>query len=189
MVSFKLQGRRQVLSNSVFEVYFDAVGEDNAPVSVEDFLIVRPRVRSGIVGGVIVLPEADGKIGLMSGYRHQFDREIWQAPAGFLEPGEAVEHTALRELREETNLACLPENLESLGEFLPDAGLIDATVSLFLAKDCTMIADGVRESEPGTGALTFFDAPSLKALILEERFIGGATIAACSRWLLTRTAL
>ncbi len=178
-----------MLSNSVFEVYFDAVGEDNAPISVDDFLIVRPKVRVGIVGGVLVLPEADGKIGLMSGYRHQFDRKIWQAPAGFLEPGEAVEHTALRELREETNLTCAPGNLEPLGELLPDAGLIDATVSLFVAKDCTMISGDASEPEPGTGTLTFFDAPSLKSLVLDERFIGSATIAACTRWLLTRMAL
>ena len=94
---FRLDRRRLAAENQKFEVYFDRiVGPEGQ--SIDDFLIVRPRILlDAKVGGVVVLPILDSKIGLMPGYRHQFDQCVWQAPSGFVEPGESAAATARRE--------------------------------------------------------------------------------------------
>ena len=86
-----------------------------------------------MVAGVCILPELDGKIGLMKGYRHQLGREVWQAPAGFVEENEAPVETALRELKEETTLTSAPDKVVPLGMYCPDPGLIEGRVALFYA--------------------------------------------------------
>jgi len=54
-------------------------------------------------GGVVVIAQPQpGTIVLVRQYRHAIGRELWEAPAGKLEPGEDPEAAALRELREET---------------------------------------------------------------------------------------
>lgn len=54
-------------------------------------------------GGVTVLPlEADGTVWCVRQYRYPFSRTLLEVPAGKLEPGEAPELAAARELSEET---------------------------------------------------------------------------------------
>ena len=54
-------------------------------------------------GGVTVLPlEPDGTVWCVRQYRYPFSRTLLEVPAGKLEPGEAPELAAARELSEET---------------------------------------------------------------------------------------
>ena len=167
-------------SNSLFNVYFDhlKVCEN----TVKDYLIVKPKVSIGSdnIVGICVLPEVDLSFGLMIGWRHQFGTKIWQAPAGFVESGEDPSQTALRELREETSLICDPRNLISLGSFIPDAGLLEGKVALFLAKDCEFISQ-IKSNEIGTGDLHFFNTNELMHLICNDSNIGGSTVTASVR--------
>jgi ADP-ribose pyrophosphatase len=181
--------RRLAAANSRFDVYFDSL-ELAGGGRVDDFLIVRPRVQDERgVGGVLVLPESGGRIGLMRGWRHHLDCEVWQAPSGFVEPGEQAEQTALRELEEETGLSCALRQLQLLGLFLPDAGLIEARVALFAARG-VQPKPGVRqaEREAGTGELHWFSREALQRLAQSAGDIGGSTLVACLRWLLAPAA-
>ena len=172
--------RNLACSNSLFNVYFDhlTIFEN----TVKDFLIVKPKVSIGLehIVGICVLPEVNLSFGLMSGWRHQFGTAIWQAPSGFVESGEDPSKTALRELREETSLVCEPNNLISLGSFIPDAGLIEGRVALFLAKDCKFISQE-KTNEFGTGEVQYFNANQLMNLICNNSNIGGSTITASLR--------
>ncbi len=177
-------GRRLACENRLFEVFFDTVATPSGEV-VDNFLIVRPKVsaQGGIVG-VCVLPEMNGKIGLMRGWRHQLNEEVWQAPAGFINAGESEEQTALRELSEETSLSCDRVRLQSLGVYYPDAGLIEGKVALFAARRCVPLqGSSVRDREVGTGELQFFDGDALSDLVHKSRSIGGSTLVACFRYL------
>lgn len=180
---YRRLGRRLACENRLFDVYFDAIEAPNGEV-VRDFLIVRPKVSApGGIVGVCVLPEVGGKVALMRGYRHQVDAEVWQAPAGFIEPGETAEESALRELVEETTLTCSAEQLRSLGSYLPDAGLIEGRVALFVARDCHEAPQTTRDREVGAGNLEFFDQDKLFRIANHSTEVGGSTLIACLRYL------
>lgn len=180
-------GRRLVCENRLFDVYFDKVETPDGEV-VDSFLIVRPKVTApGDIIGVCVLPEVGGRVGLMRGYRHQLDDDVWQAPAGFIEPGETAEEAALRELTEETGLACASSNLQQLGMHYPDAGLIEGKVALFAARNCALAGPLPTEQEIGTGALTFFDRDALTRFADETESVGASTLLACYRYLVHTT--
>ena len=172
--------RKLVCSNSLFEVYFDHL--ELPTNSVDDYLIVKPKVAQGEkkIVGICVLPQVDSNFALMKGWRHQFKDIIWQAPAGFVDPGEDHASAALRELREETSLLCDPLNLVSLGYFIPDAGLIEGRVALYLAKDCKSISGEISQ-EIGMGKIHLFTASQLRELICNSHNMGGSTIITCMR--------
>ena len=88
--------------------------------------------------------------------------------------------TALRELKEETSLICKKKNLISLGSFLPDAGLVEGRVALFLAKKCKKLDQKV-SFEVGIGDLQHFSKKDLEKLINSSSNIGGSTITASLR--------
>ena len=52
-------------------------------------------------GGSAVLCIKDGKVLLVKQFRYAFNEELWEIPAGKLNPGETPEQTAIRELEEE----------------------------------------------------------------------------------------
>lgn len=192
---FHVVNRRAVLANRRFEVMFDRL-ENAAGDVVPDYLILRPKVLHDGVSGVCVLPEVDGRIGLMRAWRHHFGEEIWQAPAGFAEAGESVETTARRELREEAGFDCADADFQSLGLMIPDAGIIQAKVALFVARRAYPIADAdgapspdePGPDEPGLGALRFHTPDALRTLILTSPAMGAATMIACQRYLATLAA-
>ena len=110
----------------------------------------------------------------------QFDDFIFQAPTGFVEDYESSKESALRELFEETSLVCSSKDMIQLGTFLPDAGLIEGYVALFLAVNCK-ISDIESINEIGTGKLFGFTSNQLEELINKESKIGGSTLVACFR--------
>jgi 8-oxo-dGTP pyrophosphatase MutT (NUDIX family) len=65
-----------------------------------------------LVAAVIVHDREAGRIVLLQrGPRAKFAQGMWDLPVGKSEPGEPVTETAVRELREETGLVVVPEDL------------------------------------------------------------------------------
>lgn len=176
--------RRLVCQNERFDVFFDRVQLPSGEV-IPDFLIVRPKVCTiEKVVGVCVVPVREGFVGLMRGYRHQLDEEVWQAPAGFVESGESAEQSALRELEEETQMTVSADELMPLGLHVPDAGLIEGKIALFVACGAQACGDvEERHKEAGTGELHWFDPKELRRLLTSPANISGATVVLCMRLL------
>ncbi|HEX6644758.1 MAG TPA: NUDIX hydrolase [Gemmatimonadales bacterium] len=74
---------------------------------------------------------ADPRIVLIRQFRHAADGELWEIPAGRLDPGEAPERCALRELREETGYSA--ERIRPLVGILTTPGFTDECIHLFAA--------------------------------------------------------
>ena len=73
---------------------------------------------------VILIPlQDDGKVVLISQYRHALARKIWEVPAGNVNAGESPDAAAARECEEEIGL--VPTKIERIGGFFPAPGYCD----------------------------------------------------------------
>jgi len=79
----------------------------------------------------IVAVDADGNVILVRQYRHAVGREMLELPAGGIEPGEAPEESARRELEEETGYRS--GNIKRIGGAYTAPGYSTEFMHLFLA--------------------------------------------------------
>ena len=81
---------------------------------------------------VVLIPvEDDGRVVLITQYRPALDRDLWELPAGGLEPGESAEDAARRECEEEIGRA--PARVQRLGAWYPTPGYCDEEMIFFRA--------------------------------------------------------
>ena len=87
-------------------------------------------------GAVAVVAETeDGKLVLVTQYRHPIGQISIEIPAGKLEPGELIDEAAHRELLEETGYRA--KNLFKVMEFYSTPGFSDEIMHLFVASGLT----------------------------------------------------
>ena len=180
MVKYRSVKRKIVDQNSRFFIYYDSL-ECQDGIHIEDYLVIKPKItHENQIVGVCILPFLDNSFCLMRSWRHQFNSDVWQAPAGFVEPGESSLESARRELIEETGLECDFKDIIPLGSYIPDAGLIEGKIALYLAQRCIRSSQSC-DMEIGTGQLHFFNPTSLSMLLNESTDIGGSTCMAAFR--------
>lgn len=71
------------------------------------------------------------RILLVKQFRLPAERDLWELPAGRLDPGESAIRAAKRELREETGYKA--QNWVKLSSFWPTPGYVSEIMNLFLA--------------------------------------------------------
>ena len=97
-------------------------------------------------GASAVVPlHADGTTVLIRQYRYPPRREFLEVPAGKLDPGEAPEAAAARELAEEVGLRAA--RWTPLGPTFPGIGYSDEVIHLFLAEDLAEAAGETDDDE------------------------------------------
>jgi ADP-ribose pyrophosphatase len=96
-------------------------------------------------GAVVILPLLDaGRVVLLRNRRPATGETLWEVPAGTLEPGEAPEPAAIRELAEETGYRA--GRWRKLHEFYPSPSILSERMFLFVAQDLT---PGPMRLDPG----------------------------------------
>jgi ADP-ribose pyrophosphatase YjhB (NUDIX family) len=177
-----IKSRRQIAGNSKFNIFLDHV-VDARGNEVLDYLAVEPR-RHGPdwVTGVCTLPVAGGRIGLVGVCRHPLGRRSWEAPKGFIEDNESRQQGALRELAEETGLACQPEALRPLGVVAPEAGVVKGRIALFAALDCIGKPRSAGD-DLGLETARFFEPDEIEHLITSGEIEDATTLVAYYRYL------
>ena len=84
-------------------------------------------------GAVAILPLLDSEhVCLLRNHRPIIGEVLWEIPAGTLEPGEAPEAAAVRELAEETGYRA--QRWRSLRALIPSPGVLSEQTHLFLAE-------------------------------------------------------
>jgi ADP-ribose pyrophosphatase len=87
-------------------------------------------------GAVVILPVIDaGHVCLLRNHRFVVEETLWELPAGTLEPGEAPEIAAPRELLEETGYTA--GKWRKIAEFYVSPGVMNEKLHLFVAEDLT----------------------------------------------------
>lgn len=100
-------------------------------------------------GAVAIVPLLEeggrGKVILVKQYRPAVGRELWEVPAGTLEPGESPQECAARELQEEVGYRA--REWRRLAEFYTTPGFCDEKMTLFLAQGLEPVAEKRREED------------------------------------------
>jgi ADP-ribose pyrophosphatase len=136
-------------------------------------------------GAAAVVPvDADGNVVLVKQMRYATGGFLLEVPAGKLDPGEAPEACAARELVEETGLR--PGKLVSMGAIFTSPGFTDERIWLYVATDLQPAPQALEDDEVLTlermplrealeKALTgeIDDAKSVCALLRAPRFLYG----------------
>ncbi len=82
---------------------------------------------------VLVPMEDDRHVILIRQYRAAVGRELWELPAGSLDPGETAEEAAVRECEEEIGL--VPRRVERIRGLFPTPGFCDEELIFFRVSD------------------------------------------------------
>lgn len=140
--SAKLSSRR-VYSGKVLNLDIDTVRFPNGTEG--EIEMIR---HSGASAVVPFLTDPDGEnpqVLLLKQYRYAAERFIYEVPAGRIDPGEAPEACARRELREETGCEC--ENLDHLTTIYTTPGFTDERIHLYMATGITRGAAALEHDE------------------------------------------
>lgn len=133
---------------------------------------VREVIAHGGAAAVAAFDE-EGKLLLVRQYRYPVGAVLTELPAGKLEPGEAPETGAARELEEETGYRC--GRLLPLGRYLPAAAYDTEVIHLYLAQEVTVSHQKLDEDE----FLSLVRMPFEEAVqkVLDGEIEDGKTIA------------
>ncbi len=128
-----------VFEGRVISVHKDEVSMPDGQTSQRD-VVVHP----GAVG--IVALDDQGRVLLVTQYRHPVRRRLDELPAGLLDKaGEPALAAAQRELVEEAGLAA--DTWHVLVDLLSSPGMTDEAVRIFLARDLRTVDRDVQEHE------------------------------------------
>ena len=128
----------RVYSGKVLDLDVDEVEEPGGVRGLRE--VVRQ------IGSVAALPvHDDGRIVLVRQYRYAVRDQVWELPAGRLDPGEPPEEGARRELEEEVGLHA--RSLEPLLTFWVTPGFCDEVMHLYRATSLESIPPRPEEDE------------------------------------------
>lgn len=120
-----------------------------------------------------IVPILGGKVLLVRQYRAPIGQELWELPAGTLEPGEEPLECAKRELEEETGY--LAREWRKLAEFFTTPGFCDERMTLFLARGLEPAA-GPRPAEDESLKVREFTLAELEQMLLRGELEDAKTI-------------
>lgn len=97
-------------------------------------------------GAVVILPLLDDEhLIMIRNERYAIGRELWELPAGTLEPKEQPLETAKRELIEETGYQA--QHVEPLSTFFTTPGFCNEVMYAFVAKQLSFVGQNLDENE------------------------------------------
>jgi ADP-ribose pyrophosphatase len=163
---------RRVYSGRVIDLNIDQVRFPDG--SVGELEIIRHSGASAVVPFVSEPTGDDPQIILIHQYRYAANGYVYEVPAGRLEPGEAPEVCAHRELEEETG--CRAERVERLTTIYTTPGFTDERIHLFAAYGLT--AGKVQRDADEFIQVKTMPLSEALAMISRGEIVDGKTISA-----------
>lgn len=152
---------RRMYSGRIINLDIDTVRFPNGTIG--ELEMIRHPGASAVVPFLTDPAGDDPTVLLIRQYRYAAERYLYEVPAGRLDPGEAPDACARRELREETG--CQAERVEHLITMYTTPGFTDEKIHLFMATGITRGEDA-READEFIETETM---PLSRALSLVEQ--------------------
>jgi len=163
---------KEVLKNSQFTVV-DEVAHDNSGFEIHRNIIRHPG------SAVMMAVDERERILLVKQFRLPAEADLWELPAGKLDPGETPLEAAKRELGEETGYSAT--TWTELVSYWPSPGYVAEKMSLFLAEGLTAGAQHLMDDE--RIEFRWFERDELGEWIRGGKIIDGKTIIGYYVWL------
>lgn len=159
--------RETMYEGRVFTVTRDEVELENGQRSVREIVHHHG-------GACIAALTEQGEIYLVRQFRYAFGEELWELPAGKLEPGEDPLEAARRELAEECGLTA--QTYTDLGAFYPTVGYCSEVIYTWMATGLSACPMQLDEDEFLTPAKLPFE--QAVKMVFTGEIKDGKTIAA-----------
>lgn len=173
----KVVSSKEVLRNKLFAVV-DEVAEDSSGFTIHRAIIRHPG------SAVMMAVDERDRVLLVKQFRLPAERDLWELPAGRVDPGETPLQAAKRELREETGYSA--KLWTKLITFWASPGYVDEKMNLFLA---TGLKEGAQEPmEDERIEMRWFTRKELRELVAAGKILDGKTLIGYFLWLEHRNA-
>ena len=137
MGDFEVLSSNLVYKGKAFSFYSDKI-KFNGKVMVKDYVLYPE--------AVAILPFLDNdKFVLIKQFRYSVKDEVFEIPAGKLEPGESVLEGAIRELEEETGYKA--RKVKKVYEYYPAVGYSSEKIHIVFAKELELTSKNLDEDE------------------------------------------
>ncbi len=170
--NMKIVSSKEVLQNKLFRIV-DEIATDSSGFEIHRFIVRHP-------GSAVMMPvDEKDRVLLVKQFRLPAERDLWELPAGRLDPGESPLQAAKRELREETGLKA--KKWIKLVSFWPSPGYVDEKMNVFLALD---LMQGPQHTMPDERIETrWFSRAEIKNMIRAGKVQDAKTIIGYFLWL------
>jgi ADP-ribose pyrophosphatase len=171
MANMKIVSSSEVLKNKLFTI------TDEVAVDPDGFQIHRNIVRHPGSAVMMAVDENRGVL-LVQQFRLPAEQELWELPAGRLDPGEDSLEAAKREMREETGY--IAGKWRKLVSFWASPGYVGEKMDIFLATD---LSEGKQElMDDERIKIRWFGVEELAAMVERNEIQDGKTLIGYYTW-------
>jgi ADP-ribose pyrophosphatase len=162
---------KELLKTKLFTIV-EEVAHDPSGFEIKRSIVRHPG------SAVMMAVDENDRVLLVQQFRLPAEANLWELPAGRLDPGESPLEAAKRELREETGYQA--KKWTELVSFWASPGYVQEKMTIFLAED---LKEGKQEPmDDERIEIRWFDKDELARMVRNGRIIDGKTLIGYYAW-------